>query len=55
MRIELQEKAYGKEEGIPSRLFEVYAAQRKGLEALQGKYGSIVSAEQLVEAAGSNG
>ena len=55
MRIELQEKAYSKEEDIPSRLFAVYAAQRKGLEALQGKYGSIVSVEHLVEAAGSNG
>ncbi len=50
-RIDLQEEAYGKEENIPTRLFEVYAEQRKGLEALKAKYGSVVSVEQLVEAA----
>jgi len=54
-RINLQEAAYRKEKNIPPRLFEVYAEQRKGLEALKAKYGSIISAEQLIEAAGSNG
>ena len=54
-RINLQEAAYRKEKNTPPRLFEVYAEQRKGLEALKAKYGSIVSAEQLIEAAGSNG
>jgi phosphoenolpyruvate carboxykinase (GTP) len=53
-RIELQEEAYRKEKNIPSRLFEVYAEQRKGLEALRAKYGPIVSVEQLIEAAGNN-
>ena len=51
-RIDLQEKAYKKEENIPLRLFEVYAEQREGLEALKAKYGSIVSVDQLLEEAG---
>ncbi|MBN1178926.1 MAG: phosphoenolpyruvate carboxykinase (GTP) [Anaerolineae bacterium] len=49
-RLDLQEAAYGKEEGVPAKLFAVYAEQRKGLEALKAKYGSIVSVEQLIEA-----
>ncbi len=52
-RIDLQEEAYRKEKRIPAMLFEVYTEQRKGLEALRAKYGSIVSVEQLCEAAGS--
>ena len=51
-RIDLQEAAYKKEDGIPAKLFEVYEEQRKGLEALKTKYGSIVTVEQLIEAAG---
>jgi phosphoenolpyruvate carboxykinase (GTP) len=51
-RIALQEEAYRKEKGIPAKLFEVYEEQRKGLEALRARYGSIVLAEQLVEATG---
>jgi len=47
-RIDLQEAAYRKEENIPARLFEVYAEQRKGLEALKAKHGPIVLVEQLV-------
>ncbi|MFQ5592824.1 MAG: phosphoenolpyruvate carboxykinase (GTP) [Anaerolineae bacterium] len=50
-RIELQEEAYRKEENIPPKLFEIYAEQRKGLEALKAKYGSIVSVAQLIEVA----
>ena len=50
-RIDLQEEAYKKEENIPPKLFEVYEGQRKGLEELKAKYGSIVSGEQLIEAA----
>ena len=49
-RIDLQEEAYRKEKNIPARLFEVYAEQRKGLEALKAKYGAIVSVEQLIKA-----
>jgi phosphoenolpyruvate carboxykinase (GTP) len=51
-RIDLQEEAYRKEKNVPPRLFEVYEEQRAGLEALKAKYGSIVSVEQLIEAAG---
>jgi phosphoenolpyruvate carboxykinase (GTP) len=54
-RIDLQEEAYRREEGIPAKLFEVYEEQRKGLEALKAKYGPIVSAERLIEAAGGSG
>jgi len=50
-RIDLQEAAYRKEENIPTRLFEIYDEQRKGLEALKEKYGPVVSVEQLIEAA----
>jgi phosphoenolpyruvate carboxykinase (GTP) len=54
-RIDLQEEAYRQGNNTPPRLFEIYEEQRKGLEALKAKYGSIVSVEQLVEAAGSSG
>ena len=50
-RIDLQEEAYGKEDNVPQQLFEVYAEQRKGLEALKEKYGSVVTPAQLEEAA----
>ena len=50
-RIDLQEGAYRKEKNIPAKLFEIYAEQRKGLESLRAKYGSVVSVEQLIEAA----
>jgi phosphoenolpyruvate carboxykinase (GTP) len=52
-RIDLQEEAYKKEENVPAKLFEVYEEQRAGLEGLKAKYGSVVSAEQLIEAAGA--
>jgi phosphoenolpyruvate carboxykinase (GTP) len=54
-RIDLQAEAYRREEGVPAKLFEVYEEQRKGLEALKAKYGPIISAEQLIEAAGDGG
>ncbi|MDP6178946.1 MAG: phosphoenolpyruvate carboxykinase (GTP), partial [Desulfatiglandales bacterium] len=50
-RISLQEEAYKKEKNIPPKVFEIYVKQRKGLEALKRKYGSIISVEQLKEAA----
>jgi phosphoenolpyruvate carboxykinase (GTP) len=49
-RIDLQEAAYKKENSVPPKLFEIYGEQRKGLESLKAKYGSIVSVEQLMEA-----
>ena len=51
-RINLQQEAYGKEKDTPAKLFQVYAEQRDGLEALKAKYGSIVSVEQLIKATG---
>jgi phosphoenolpyruvate carboxykinase (GTP) len=50
-RIDLQKEAYGKEGGVPQRLFEVYDEQRRGLLALRQVYGPIVSPNQLAEAA----
>jgi phosphoenolpyruvate carboxykinase (GTP) len=46
-RIELQQEAYGKEENLPAKLFEVYAEQKQGLEALKDKFGSVVTPAQL--------
>lgn len=51
-RIALQEEAYSKEENLPPKLFEVYKEQKTALEALKEQYGSIVSVEQVQEAAG---
>ena len=52
-RIELQLEAYGKEENLPGKLFEVLKEQKAGLEALKEKYGSIIAPEQLEAEAGS--
>jgi phosphoenolpyruvate carboxykinase (GTP) len=46
-RIDLQKEAYKKAENVPPKLFEIYEKQRKGLEALKSKYGSVVSVENL--------
>ena len=50
-RIDLQKAAYKKEDNVPPKLFEIYEEQRKGLESLKAKYGSVVAVEQLMEAA----
>ncbi len=54
-RIDLQEKAYRKEEGIPAKLFEIYEEQRESLKALKAKYGPVVSVEQVIEATQKSG
>ncbi len=46
-RIELQQEAYGKEDGIPQTLFDILAEQKTGLEALKAAHGSIVLPDQL--------
>jgi phosphoenolpyruvate carboxykinase (GTP) len=46
-RIELQLDAYGKEENLPAKLFEVLGQQREALTALKDTYGPIVTPEQL--------
>jgi phosphoenolpyruvate carboxykinase (GTP) len=50
-RIDLQKQAYLKEKRLPPRLFEVCEEQRDGLLALQEIYGSVVTPDQLAEAA----
>ncbi len=46
-RIGLQTKAYGQEEKIPQKLFQVLEEQKKGLLALRETYGPVVTPEQL--------
>jgi phosphoenolpyruvate carboxykinase (GTP) len=46
--IDLQKTAYGKEPGIPQRLFEVLEEQRDGLVSLKDAYGSVVAPDQLL-------
>lgn len=48
-RIDLQVEAYGKEENLPEKLFEVLKKQKEGLLALKEKFGSIVTPAQLQE------
>ncbi|MDH3799030.1 MAG: phosphoenolpyruvate carboxykinase domain-containing protein, partial [Desulfobacterales bacterium] len=48
-RIDLQEEAYGKEQHIPRRLFDILKKQRAQLAALKEKYGPIVTPAQLQE------
>ena len=50
-RIDLQHEAYGKEENLPAKLFEVYDEQKAGLLALKKKFGAIVTPDQLLTAA----
>ena len=47
-RIDLQIAAYGKDTGIPARLFEILRRQREGLMALRDTFGPIVLPDQLV-------
>jgi phosphoenolpyruvate carboxykinase (GTP) len=46
-RIDLQIDAYGKEDNIPDRLFDILKRQRAKLVALKEKYGPIVTPAQL--------
>ena len=48
-RNDLQTSAYGKEENIPQRLFDVLREQRDGLIALKAKFGAVVTPQQLQE------
>ena len=50
-RIDMQREAFGKEENIPGKLFEVYDEWSRGLAVLKDKYGPIVTPDQLIEAA----
>ncbi len=46
-RIDLQKEAYSKDINVPDRIFEIYDAQKKELEALKEKHGSIVTPDKL--------
>jgi phosphoenolpyruvate carboxykinase (GTP) len=48
-RIDLQIEAYGKEENIPTKLFEILQEQREGLTVLKEKYGPVVTPAQVAE------
>jgi len=50
-RIELQREAFGKENNLPEKLFEVYDEWTAGLLELKEAYGIVVTPDQLVEAA----
>ncbi len=50
-RIDLQTAAYEKEANLPEKLFQIYDEWRNGLLQLKNKYGSVVSTDQLLEAA----
>ena len=51
-RIDLQIEAYGKETGIPDRLFDILREEKKALLAVRETFGPVVSPAQL-ETAGS--
>ena len=36
---------------MPEKVFEIYEAQKMGLEALKAKYGPVISVDQLIEGA----
>ena len=48
-RIDLQLGAYGKETGIPERLFTILKNQRRELLQLREAHGPVVSPDQLME------
>jgi phosphoenolpyruvate carboxykinase (GTP) len=50
-RIDLQIEAYGKEDNIPTALFDVLHEQRKGLVALKDKFGPIIKPMDVLSAA----
>ncbi|RLB91632.1 MAG: phosphoenolpyruvate carboxykinase, partial [Deltaproteobacteria bacterium] len=47
-RIELQETAYAKEEGIPQKLFDILASQKQALSDLKAQKGAIVTPDNLL-------
>jgi len=53
-RIDLQLEAYGKEENLPPKLFEILKEQRHGLMVLKEKFGPVVSPAQLEASKGGN-
>jgi len=52
-RLDLQLEAYGKEENIPGKIFEILRRQRAELVALKGKYGPVVGPDDLIQNPGA--
>ena len=48
-RIDLQIDAYGKEKGVPDKLFKVLNEQKEGLINLKKQFGSVVSPDDLIK------
>ena len=46
-RIDLQTEAYGKEENLPSQLFQVYEDQKASLLGLKKEHGAVVHPDKL--------
>ena len=46
-RIDLQIEAYGKEDNVPPKFFDLLKAQRSALQSLKDKYGSVITPTQL--------
>jgi phosphoenolpyruvate carboxykinase (GTP) len=47
-RIKMQTEAYGKEENIPPRLYQIYTQQKAALLSLKEKFGSVVLVDNLI-------
>ena len=47
-RIDMQTEAYGKEENIPPRLFEIYRKQKAELLSLKERFGAVVAIDNLI-------
>ncbi|MCP4022066.1 MAG: phosphoenolpyruvate carboxykinase (GTP) [Desulfobacteraceae bacterium] len=47
-RVELQQEAYSKEDGIPEKLFEILAVQKEALLTLRKAHGSVVAPDKLI-------
>ena len=47
-RINMQTEAYGKEENIPPRLFDIYKKQKAALLSLKEKFGAVVAIDSLI-------
>ncbi|MBW1886834.1 MAG: phosphoenolpyruvate carboxykinase (GTP) [Deltaproteobacteria bacterium] len=46
-RIDLQTEAYGKEDNVPGKCFEILKEQKEGLMALKESYGAVVAPSQI--------
>jgi phosphoenolpyruvate carboxykinase (GTP) len=54
-RIDLQLDAYGREAGVPERLFTILAEEKKALLVLRDAFGPVVLPSQLDDAQKGSG